>query len=435
MIKPKNLRKNWNTLTPSKLQKFDSQNWESSSWKREIDSKLARPGIYCLHDGKRIFYIGESTTGTMKNRWDPTISSSHDFGRKNKKNGDPSGAKWQGQGSFASGTLRFTVENGFSQKVTSIPRLDYISYTVRSNKLVRRKYRQHKKINKGNEEQSLEIKFLEYFLIRKAGFAHGFGGLTPDVNVKKSEFKKIIANREFITKKAILKNGWTQFNKKDGIPYSRKLLKGTNLNPNKCTKIKESYAKDLKIKKVICGGSINPFTGEKGLLGKGSNFANLKDYEANSKAKLLQTYNIQASIKKHSANQSSRTTTNLKNTKKAEDSKGKKAVSKKKSATKKAVSKKKSATKKAVAKKKSATKKAIAKKKPTTKKAVSKKKSATKKAIAKKKPATKKAVSKKKPATKKAVAKKKSATKKAVAKKKPAAKKAPSKKKQLKRKY
>ncbi|MBT5843377.1 MAG: hypothetical protein HOH79_00140, partial [Euryarchaeota archaeon] len=83
----------------------------------------------------------------MRDRWDPTKDSSHDFGRKKKKNGKRSGAKWDGQGKFSSGELRLTVENGASHKVTSTPKLDYIPYKVIPEKYVRRKKRILKKIN------------------------------------------------------------------------------------------------------------------------------------------------------------------------------------------------------------------------------------------------------------------------------------------------
>ena len=313
MRKPKNLRKKWKTLTSSKHQKFNAKNWKNgeSSWRKEIDSKLASPGIYCLHDGKRIFYIGESTHGKMKDRWDPNKESSHDFGRKQKKDGKRSGAKWSGQGKFSSGELRLTVENAGSDKVTSTPKLDYIQYKVIPEKSVRRKKRNIKKIGKGGEEQKLEIKFLEYFLIRKAAFVHSFGGLTPNVDVKKSEFNKIIKDRDFVTKSTVLKNGWTLFNKKDGIPFTLKISKGTKPQQNNCTKNKTDYAKNFKIKKVICDGSRNPFTGDNGLLGNGSDFANLKDYEGNSKAKLRQTYDIRSSIKTRRTNRTSRNTNNV----------------------------------------------------------------------------------------------------------------------------
>lgn len=352
MRKPKNLRKKWKTLTSSKHQKFNAKNWKNgeSSWRKEIDSKLACPGIYCLHDGKRIFYIGESTVGKMRDRWDPNKESSHDFGRKQKKNGRRSGAKWSGQGKFSSGELRLTVENAVSHKVTSTPKLDYIPYKVIPEKSVRRKKRIIKKIAKCKDEQKAEIKFLEYFLIRKAAFVHSFGGLTPNVDVKKSEFNKIIASRDFVTKSTVLKNGWTLFNKKDGIPFAVKISKGTKPQQNNCTKIKQNYAKNFKIKKVICDGSRNPFTGDNGLLGNGSDFANLKDYEGNTKAKLRQTYDIRLSIKTRRTNQTSRITSNVMRSNKALGNKKSapknKAAAAEKAPAKKAInSKKKNLTK------------------------------------------------------------------------------------------
>ena len=281
----------------------------------------------------------------MRDRWDPTNDSAHDFGRKNKKNGDRSGAKWSGQGTFSSGELILTVENGASKKVSSTPRLDYIPYNVIPKKRVKRKGRLLKKISKNGEEQNEEIKFLEYFLIRKAGFVHGFGGLTPGADVKKSEFHRIIRSRDFVTKSTVLKNGWTLFNKKDGIPFSLKNFKGTKPQQNNCTKMKQNYAKNFKIKKVICDGSRNPFTGDNGLLGKGSDFANLENYEGNSKAKLRQTYDIRSSLKTRRTNQSSRTKSNVMSTNKALGKK-KSAPKKKAAAAEKAPAKKASNSKK-----------------------------------------------------------------------------------------
>jgi hypothetical protein len=365
--KYKTKRINWKTLDSSKHQKFDLKNWADSTWKKEIDSKLSKPGIYCLHDGKRIFYIGISTAGIMRDRWDPKIASGHDYGKKRRKDGKRSGAKWQGQGNFASGTLRFTIEGSNHQKIETKPRLDYKQYPLYPQKFKKQKNRLIKKIQKAKESQTTLIEFVEYFLIRKAGFVHGFGGLTPDVTVQKSKFNEIITSRDFITKKATLKTGWTMVNKKDGIPYSNTKFADSNLKQNSVTKDKAKVARELRIK-IVCGGVSNPFTGNKGLLSTPADFESLRDYEGNSKQKLPQTYSIQSTAAKQHSKPLSKISSNLKTaskktprkktTSKAKAPKGK-AASKAKTPRKKTTSKAKAPKGKAASKAKTPRRKNI----------------------------------------------------------------------------
>jgi len=413
-------RLTWKTLDSKKQQKFNTKNWRNSSWKKELEKKMNFPGVYCLHDDKRIFYIGISTDGVMKNRWDPTSDSSHDSGQQYKKSRKKTkkklraGGKWAVQGKFASGGLVFKVkESGKTKLVSSEPKLSCHPFKKYNPKFVGKGKRKRKKWSKASQNQKQKIQFIEYMMIRRAALIHQFGGLKEGDRITSAkEHKTIKKGRDYVQNKTILSTGWTLMNKKDGIPFQ--ISKENIIEQKHVPKKTKKRANKFRIR-IICGGSKNPLHGTNGLFNKAVIFDKISENSMEGIKNISGTISLIKKAPGKTGDKSISTTA-----KKAAETRKKNAAAKleAEARAKRAASAKKAAAtrrRNAIAKKEAEAKEVA--KKAADKKAAS----AKKKAPAKKKPAAKKkAPAKKKPAAKK----------KAPAKKKPAAKKkAPAKKK------
>ena len=248
----------WKRLASEKHEKFTVKKWKAGSkWKSELERNLNCPGVYCLHDKGRIFYIGISDTGVMKNRWDPTIPSSHDSGKKRKKG---EGGKWSIQGKFASGDLKIKVKGNDGKVKTVAPLLDfYAERKINPIKKKRGNNRKVKKVNQDKENQISRIRFFENMLIRKGAFFHRFGGSRSDAVLDVKKFQTSLRNLHFLKPKTELGIGWTMMNKSDGIPYSNKINRNGILRKNKATEKMNETASKLNMK-ICVKGKENPTT-------------------------------------------------------------------------------------------------------------------------------------------------------------------------------
>jgi len=260
----------WKRLASGKHEKFTVKKWKTGSkWKSELERNLNCPGVYCLHDNARIFYIGISDTGVMKNRWDPTIASSHDSGKKRKKG---EGGKWSVQGKFASGNLKIKVKGNDKNVKKVAPLLDfYAERKINPIKKKRGNNRKVKKINQDKANQISRIRFFENMLIRKAAFFHRFGGSRSDAVLSVKEFQTTLSKLHFLEPKTELAIGWTMMNKKDGIPYKNNIKSDGTLESNPTTKLMNKRANKLKTKIRVKGITnptstlFNKFTGHTGI--------------------------------------------------------------------------------------------------------------------------------------------------------------------------
>lgn len=260
----------WKRLSTKKHEKFTVKKWRTgSNWKSELERNLNCPGVYCLHDKARIFYIGISDTGVMKNRWDPTRPSSHDSGKKRKKG---EGGKWSTQGKFASGDLKIKVKGNNGKVKTVAPLLDfYAERKINPIKKKRGNNRKVKKVNQNKANQKSRIRFFENMLIRKAAFFHRFGGSRSDAVLDVKKFQTSLRNLHFLEPKIELGIGWTMMNKKDGIPYKNNIKPDGTLESNRTTKLMQKRASKLNAK-IRVKGETNPtstlfkkFTGHTGI--------------------------------------------------------------------------------------------------------------------------------------------------------------------------
>lgn len=260
----------WKRLASGKHEKFTVKKWKTGSkWKSELERNLNCPGVYCLHDNARIFYIGISDTGVMKNRWDPTRPSSHDSGKKRKKG---EGGKWSTQGKFASGDLKIKVKGSDGKVKTVAPLLDfYAERKINPSKKKRGNNRKVKKVNLNKENQISRIRFFENMLIRKGAFFHRFGGSKSDDVLDVKKFQSSIGKLNFLEPKTELSIGWTMMNKKDGIPYENKIQGNGTLKMNATTEKMNKRARKANIK-IRVKGKGNPtsklfqdFTGHTGI--------------------------------------------------------------------------------------------------------------------------------------------------------------------------
>ena len=258
MTRIKNHNIIWKRIDPKDNENFTPGKWKKGSkWKSVLERNLNCPGVYCLHDGSRIFYIGISDTGVMKNRWDPTKPSSHDSGKMRKRG---EGGKWSTPGKFASGNLKIKVKGNDGKVMTVSPKLDfYAERKINPIKKRRTNARKSKKVNHNKANQKSRIRFIENMLIRKAAFFHRFGGSRPDDVIDVRNFQSSIRKLNFLEPKTVLSIGWTMMNKKDGIPYSNKMKYDGCLkaNPIKHTSTMNKRANKLNIK-IRIQGKRNP---------------------------------------------------------------------------------------------------------------------------------------------------------------------------------
>lgn len=248
----------WKRLASEKHEKFTVKKWKAGSkWKSELERNLNCPGVYCLHDNARIFYIGISDTGVMKNRWDPTKPSSHDSGKK-RRNGE--GGKWSTQGKFAAGDLKIKVKGSDGKVKTVTPLLDfYAERKINPIKKKRGKNRKVKKVSLDKENQISRIRFFENMLIRKGTYFHRFGGCRLDDVLDVNRFQTSLRKLHFLQPKTVLSVGWTMMNKSDGIPYSNKINQNGTLKKNNATKKMNQTANKLNMK-ICVKGKKNPTT-------------------------------------------------------------------------------------------------------------------------------------------------------------------------------
>ena len=242
-------------MDSKKHEKFRMQRWKKGSkWKSELERNLNCQGLYCLHDGKRIFYIGISSRGTMNKRWDPTVASSHDSGLKSKND---NGGKWTRKGKFASGDLEIKIQNNDGKIERVKPMLDFHSFKkITKVKKKRGKHRNVKSMNNQLADRANVIEFLENMLIRKCSFFHRFGGSDSGVSLDSVQFQKNIKALKFLENRTILQTGWTMMNLKDGMPYKKKIQNG-ELKQNVPTSNMNERAKIVN-RKVKVQGKKNP---------------------------------------------------------------------------------------------------------------------------------------------------------------------------------
>jgi hypothetical protein len=270
MTRTKNKDIVWKRIDSEKHEKFSTVKWrKGSKWKSELQRNLDCPGVYCLHDGTRIFYIGISDTGVMKHRWDPLRASSHDYGKKRKQG---EGGKWSTQGKFASGNLKIKIKGNDGKVIKVSPQLDFYSERkIKALKKTRGRRRMVKNINNDKANQIARIRFFENMLIRKGAFFHRFGGSRSVDVLDVKKFQSSIGKLNFLEPKTELSIGWTMMNKKDGIPYENKIQENGTLKMNAITDKMNERAQKANIK-IRVKGKTNPtsklfkdFTGHTGI--------------------------------------------------------------------------------------------------------------------------------------------------------------------------